>query len=347
MNRKSLTPNTPDQILDIATGFQRSKILFAAVEFGMFSILERKGLTMGEIAKTSKLPVRSLQRLLNGAALLGLIRFRNGKYYNSPLSKKYLVKGKPQYVGDLVRAYNLMLYDRWGRLEDIIREDTFDPIMQPKVDNRADSTIDPEIARRAMTAQHNYSVKPAEELAGNFNFSKYRMLLDLGGGSGIFSIMAAKRNRKLKAIVFDILPVCKIAEEIIAKYGLSGRVTTHPGNVLEDRFPSGADLILISGVLDGHNEESCSTLIRKAYEYLPSGGAIILKESIIHEDRRGPMFPVLFSLSLLIETQGGDARSRGEMTCWLKNAGFRRITYKPLTTMSGKFRNIGMLTAIK
>lgn len=347
MSRKSLPPRTPDRILEIAAGFQLSKILFAAVELDIFSILGTRGLTVGEIASTCKLPVRPLQRLLNGAAFLNLIQFRNGKYYNSPLSTKYLIRGKPEYLGDLVRAYNLMLYGRWEKIEEIIRKDTFDPIMRPKKDTRVNVPIDPEIARQAMMAQHNYSVKPAEEFARNFDFSKYRMLLDLGGGSGILSIMAAKRNRKLRAIVFDIPPVCRIAEEIIAKYGLSGRVKTCPGNILEDSFPSGADVIVISGVLDGHSEENCRKIIRKGYAYLPPGGAIILKEAIIHDDRMGPMFPVVFSLSLLIETEWGDARSRGEMTQWLREAGFRKITYKPLTALSGTFRNMGMLTAVK
>ena len=136
-------------------------------------------------------------------------------------------------------------------------------------------------------------------------------------------------------------------EEIIEKYGLSGRVKTYPGDILEDSFPSGADVILISGVLDGYSEENCRRIIKKAYDYLPANGAIILKETIIHDSRLGPLFPVLFSLSLLIETQGGDARSRGEMTRWLRDEGFRRIMYKPLTGMSGMFRNLGMLTAIK
>ena len=347
MSRKRLPPRTPDRILEIATGFQLSKILFAAVELDIFSILGTRGLTVGEIASACKLPVRSLQRLLNGAVFLGLIRHTKGTYRNSSLSTKYLVRGKPEYMGDLVRAYNLMLYGRWERLEEIIRKNTYDPIMRPKKDTRVNVPIDPEIARQAMMAQHNYSVKPAEELARNFDFSKYRMLLDLGGGSGILSIMAAKRNRKLHAVVFDIPPVCSIAEEIIAKYGLSGRVKTCPGNILEDSFPSGADVIVISGVLDGYNEENCRKLIRKAYEYLPAGGAIILKEAILHDDRMGPMFPVVFSLSLLIETEWGDARSRGEMTQWLREAGFRKITYKPLTALSGTFRNMGMLTAVK
>jgi len=347
MSIKKIAPSSPDRIIEIATGFQLSMILFTAVEFEVFSILGKRGLAAEKIASVCKLPPRSLQRLLNGATSLGLIQFKNGKYFNSPISIKYLVRGKPEYLGDLMKAYNQMLYNKWGRLEEVIRKDKFQPVFGPTGDTIDNISIDPEIARRAMMAQHNYSVKPAEEFALNFDFSKYNLLLDLGGGSGILSIMAAEKNRKLKAMVFDFPPVCKIAKEIISKHGLSGRVKTHPGNILKDNFPRGADVILISGVLDGYREENCRKIIRKAYDYLPAGGAIILKESIINDNRVDPLFPVLFSLALLIETEGGDARSRGEMTQWLKNTGFKRIKHKPLTRISGKFRNLGMLTAIK
>jgi hypothetical protein len=344
--KKSVTANS-DQLIEIAAGFQASKILFTAVEFEIFSILGKGGRTIEEIAGACKLPTRPLKRLLNSAAWLGLIRLKNAKYFNSPISMKYLVAGNPEYLGDLMIAYNRMLYEKWGKLDDVMRKDKFQPIFPRKVDAKGNISIDPEIVRRAMMAQHNYSVKPAQEVALNFDFSKYKMLLDLGGGSGILSVMAAKKNRRLKAMVFDYPPVCKIADEIISNYRLSRRVKTYPGNILKDSYPPGADVVLISGVLDGYNEKNCRMIIGKAYDYLPTGGAIVLKEAILNDNRIGPLFSVLFSVSLLIETEGGDARSRGEMTQWLKDAGFKRIKYKPLVKISGKFRNLGLLTAIK
>lgn len=347
MPEKSSTSHDSDQLLEIAAGFQAAKILFAAVEFELFSTLGKRGRTAAEIAQACGLPARSLTRLLNGAVWLGLMDFRKGKYYNSPISLKYLIKDKSEYLGDLMRAYNQMLYGKWGKLEDVIRNDRFQPILTRKRDTLGTILVDPDMARRAMSAQHNYSLKPAEEIVLNFDFARYKMLLDLGGGSGILSIMAAKKNRKLKATVFDLPHVCTIADEMIAKYRVSSRVKTHRGDILKDDFPGRADLILISGVLDGHTEENCRKMIKKAYNYLPPGGGIILKEAVLNDNRIGPLFPVLFSVSLLIETKGGDARSRAEMQQWLKDAGFKRIKYIPLTKMSGKFRNLGMLTAVK
>jgi hypothetical protein len=347
MARKSTTVDNPDYLIELAAGFEASQILFTAVELGLFGILAGRALTAEQIAHATKLPPRSLTRLLNGVAHLGLLQFKKGKYLNAPMSTKYLMEGKPEYLGDLVRAYSRMLYDKWGRLENVIRNDAFDPILPRKRDIVGNISVDFEMARRAMLAQHNYSVKTADELALNFDFSKRVMLLDLGGGSGIFSVMAAKKNPKLKATVFDFPHVCKVADEIITRYKVAKRVKTHPGNILKDTFPPGADVVLIAGVLDGYSEENCRRIVRKAYDYLPVGGAVIVKEPILNDNRIGPLFPALFSLSLLIETEGGDARTRGEMTAWLKEAGFKRIGYKWLTKMTGKFRNIGILTAVK
>lgn len=344
--QKSLRLNT-DQIIEYATAFQVSKILFSAVEFDIFNIIGRKRLSAEEISSVCNLPLRSLKRLLNGATCLNLIHFKDGKFFNSLQAMKYLIKGKLEYIGDLITVYNRLLYDKWGELEEAIKTDKFHSVLGSKGDTLANIAIDPKMTWRVMMAQHNYSIKAAEELVHNFDFSKHNMLLDLGGGTGIFSIMAAKKFKKMKAVIFDFPQTCKIADEIISMYKLRRRIKTHPGNILRDSFPPGADVILISGVLDGYNEENCRKIIAKAYEYLLTGGVIIIKESIIHDNRSGPLFPVLFSLALLIETEGGDTRSRGEMTQWLKDIGFKRIKYKTLTGISGKFRNMGMLTAVK
>ncbi len=123
MPRKSTTVDNPDYLIELAAGFQASQILFTAVEFELFGILAGRALTAEQVARAANLPPRSLTRLLNGAAHLGLLQFKKGKYLNAPMSKKYLMQGKPEYLGDLVRAYSRMLYDKWGRLDSVIRNE--------------------------------------------------------------------------------------------------------------------------------------------------------------------------------------------------------------------------------
>ncbi|OGL42875.1 MAG: hypothetical protein A2042_05205 [Candidatus Schekmanbacteria bacterium GWA2_38_11] len=336
-----------DDILEIAAGYQVSKSLFAAVEFNVFNSLSGKGKTIKQLSSELKLPKRSLFRLLGVCTACGLLKKKDGKYYNSKAAERFLVENKPGYIGDFCKANNNFLYNSWGKIEEIIKSDKFHSVFGGKGDTIDRVAIDPKIVRVSHKAQHNYSINPAKELAEKFDFSKYKDLLDLGGGSGILSIMAVKKYPHLTATVFDFTPVCEIAKEIIAEHGVEDRVRTCPGNIIKDEFPKGADLILISGILDGYDEEGCYAMIKKAYDYLPKGGGIILKESIIDDGRTGPLFPAIFSLALLIETRGGDSRSRGEMSGWLKKAGFTGIKFTPLHEISGSYRALGIVTAKK
>ena len=336
-----------DDILKIVAGYQVSKVLFAAVEFGIFTTLSGKGKAIEELSAELKLPERSLFRLLGVCTACGLIEKKGGKYYNSEGAEKYLVHGKEEYIGDFCKANNKFLYNSWGKLEDIIKSDTFHPVFGAKGDTIETVSMNPEIVKVSHRAQHNYSLMPAKEFAEKFDFLPYKHLLDLGGGSGILSIMAAKRFPHLSATVFDFKPVCEIAKEIIAEHGVSNSVKTHPGNIMKDEFPRGADVIIISGVLDGYGEKDCCFLIKKAYDYLPKGGAILIKEAIIDDNRTGPLFPAIFSLALMIETKQGNARAREEMSEWLKKAGFSDLDFIPLHDLSGSFRALGILSAKK
>lgn len=336
-----------DDILEIVAGYQVSKALFAAVELEIFTALSGKGKTLEELSAERKLPKRSLFRLLGVCTACGLIGKKGMQYHNSEAAEQYLVKGKQEYVGDFCKVNNKFLYNAWGKLEDIIRSDSFHPVLGGKGDTLETITINPEIVKFSHSAQHNYSLMPAIEIAEKFDFSSYQHLLDLGGGSGILSVMAAKRFTHLRATVFDFEPVCVMAKEIIAEHGVADRVKTHPGNILKDDFPKGGDVVMISGVLDGYGEKDCRLLIKKVYDYLPEGGAILIKEALIDDDRTGPLFPALFSLALMIETKDGDARAKGEMDEWLKKARFSDINFIPLHDTSGSFRALGILSAKK
>jgi len=336
-----------DDILKIVAGYQVSKVLFAAVEFEIFTVLSGKRRTIQELSSELNLHERPLSRLLGVCTACGLIKKEEGGYYNSEAAEKFLVKGKPEYIGDFCKANNQFLYGSWARLEEIVRTDKFHPIFKGKGDTIDSVSIDPDVVRITHKAQHNYSLTPAKEFAEKFDFSNYKRLLDLGGGSGIFSIMAVKKYPHLSATVFDFQPVCEITKEIIAEHKVSGKVLTYPGDIFKDDFPKGADVVLISGVLDGYGENECYFLIKKAYDYLPRGGAVIIKEAIIDDDRTGPLFPAIFSLALMIETKEGDARSKEEMSNWLKKAGFADLKFEPLHDLSGSFRAIGILTGKK
>lgn len=337
-----------DGLIKLAYGFTVSKIIFTSFKFGVYNKLSEREKTASELASELSLPERSFARLLNACTAFGLLKKENGKYKNSPLAEEYLVEGKPGYFGYHINALNERLYGPWGNLEEIIQKDEYHPSVQGKPDDiiKAVSSTK-EFARRAMMSMHNYSQLIAKDFVAEIDLSKYKRLLDVGGGTGIFSAEAVKKFPNLEAIVFDRPFVLEVTKDIVAEHGVGERVKLQPGDMLNDPFPEGADAALLSGVLDGYDEKNCRVMIKKIYDYLPREGLFIISESVIDDDRSGSAFPSIFSLILLLQTKGGDARSRGEMTEWITDAGFKDVQYKVLHNLSGPYRNSGFLWAVK
>lgn len=337
-----------DKIIQMADGFIISKVLFASVNFDIYTKLSNSEKTADELGAELDIPARSLERLLDVCVSLELLKKKNGKYSNTAASGKFLVQGKPDYFGYYCNARNNMLYSAWSNLENCIKKGEFLVAVEGKKEDIIGGVAtNQEFAKRAMRAQHNYSQEVAVDFANEIDLSKYKVMVDLGGGTGIFSVEAVKKFPHLKAIVFDRPFVLEVAKDIIAEHNVGDRVTIHPGDILNDAFPGGADVALISGILDGYAEEDCKRMLKKAYDYLPKGGLLILTECVISDDRTGPVFAAIFSLLMLLRSKEGACRSRGEMTRWLEDIGFQNIIYKDITKVSGSYRCSGMLEATK
>ena len=230
----------------------------------------------------------------------------------------------------------------------MVKEDKYHQAVKGKDEDIIDAVAsNKEFARRAMMAQHNYSQEPAKDFGKEADLSDVKLMIDAGGGTGIFSVESVKNFPNLKCIVFDRAFVLEVAKDVIEEHNVGDRVRIHAGDILKNPFPEGGDCVLISGILDGYAEKECRVMLQKAYDYLPSGGKLILTECVISDDRSGPVFPALFSLLMVLRSKDGECRSRGEMTKWMSETGFSDIRYKVLENISGSYRQTGMLTGIK
>jgi ubiquinone/menaquinone biosynthesis C-methylase UbiE len=187
----------------------------------------------------------------------------------------------------------------------------------------------PEEQRIFTEAMHSISVVAGRALAEAFDFSKYRQLLDVGGGSGAYSIQVAKRWPHLQAVVYDIAPALEIAREKIAETGLTGRVLAMAGDFFTEALPKGSDVILLAMVLHDWPPEKDLVILHKCYEALPSGGALIVSELMMDDDEAGPPSAALMSLNMLIQTEGRNY-TWAEYAEWLKQCGFRGIQRIPI-----------------
>ncbi len=326
----ALFRNSPMRLFYLAAGFWVSQTLSAALQFDLFTLLEARPLSLDEVAEASKLEPRPARALLSVLVSLDLVRFRGGRYENSPLASPWLVKGKPDYLGEAIVMLHERLYEPWGRLSRALetnRPTSFDSTIGELFDALDDRT---EEQTRFVAGLHAAGLLPARELARRFNFRRFTHLADLGGGSGIYALEVLRRFPKLKATLVERSQVCRIAQEYINASGLGDRITTEARNIFQDPLPDGVDLALLSQVVHDFSPEENGNLFRHLNEQLPPQGVLLVIEWLLRDDTRGPLAAALMSLNMIVDTRSGRSYSFAELRQLLQAAGFRSISRKPL-----------------
>ncbi len=318
-------------ILDMAYSYCKSKVLFVATDIGVFSVLTRSKKNAQKIAQELELETRPIEMLLNACVSLGLVDKKDGLYFNSPSAELFLVKGKPMYVGEAFNVLDKRSYKLWDRLNDAVKTNNPQAYEEGGGDLFEEMTKSEEEMYAFFQGLHTLAYWPALSLSQTFNFAPYHHLLDVGGGSGAYSIAIIKKHKHLNSTIFDLPQVCEIARKFVAKENLSQKITTHPGDFFKDDFPQDVDLILFSNVLHDWKETKIQDLLKRSFEYLPSRGGIIISDMVLDNNGTAPLYAAMMSLTLLMETQGGSNYTEKQYTQWLERAGFREICTKTLT----------------
>lgn len=320
----------PVRLLHMATGFWVSQTLFAAAELEVFTLLERRPLSAPEFCQALQIELRAGQALLGALASLGLVRFRGARYANAPLASQWLVKGKPEYLGEGLLMLRERLYEPWGKLSRALRTDrptSFDSSLGELFDYLDERT---EEQARFVRAMHALSLIPARALARRFAFGRFRHLADLGGGSGVYAIEVARRFPHLRATLVERAAVCQVALEHIQAAGLEGRVTTEARDIFRDPLPADVDVALLSHVIHDYSPEENAGLLRHIADELPPRGVLLLSEWLLEEDRAGPLAATLMSLNMMVDTRGGRSYTFRELRELLRAAGFRTVERRSL-----------------
>lgn len=282
-----------EAISDIAFAFMGSKALFSALHVGLFSALSEKTMSAEEVAAATDLDVDRATTLLTALASLGLVRKTDDGFANSPAAEAFLVKGRKYDFGDYLRfQIDRQMYPFLTQLNDALTGS----LEEDKVASYADWFSDPEEARLYSESQHAGSLGPGRSLAKMVDLSSARTLLDVGGGTGAFSISLCKSYPELTSTVLDFPNVAKVGEEFIAKEGLSDRITYQPGNALTDPWPAAADAVLMSYLFSGVPGKTIPGLVRKAMETLTPGGRFMVHDFMVDESREGPKLAALWQL---------------------------------------------------
>lgn len=307
---------TAEKILQLANGFQVSRIILSAIELNIFTILDKKMLYANEIAIKAQANERAIERLLNALVALGFLKKIHGKFYNSEAASQYLVEGKPEFMGGLFHTNEL--WKSWGTLTNAVKIGT-----SVYNDDSKDDWTESFIA-----AMHYRAGKEAKILPLMIDLSNVKKMLDVGGGSGAFSMAFIDKFPQIKATIFDLPSVIPISKKYVESFRHKENIDYLIGNYLKDDIGSGYDLILLSAIVHMQSLEENKLLIEKCYNALNPGGQIIIKDWIMNPDKTSPIGGTLFSINMLVGTESGDTFTEDEMKFWFSSTEIKRIERK-------------------
>jgi hypothetical protein len=320
---------TPDHILQTGLAFWASKTLLSAVEMEVFTELAKGPESLESLTGRLGLHPRSSRDFLDALVALGFLERQNGTYANAPSSNLFLDKHKPSYIGGMLEMANKRLFHHWGNLTTALR--TGEKQNEASGDNETFAALyaDPNRLKGFLRAMTGVSRGANMAIASKFPWTQYQTVADCGTAQGDLIVQVALKNPHLAGTGFDLPEVAPIFEEYVEEKGLSSRVKFQPGSFFTDPLPK-VDVIMMGHILHDWNLEEKKMLIRKAHEALPPGGAYIVYEALIDDDRSKNAFGLLMSLNMLIETPGGFDYTGADCVGWMKEAGFREIRVEHL-----------------
>jgi 3-hydroxy-5-methyl-1-naphthoate 3-O-methyltransferase len=313
-------------LFQLMTGFFASKLLAVAVDLDLFTWLSGKPRSFEDIRAHFGLAERPCRTLLDALLNIQLLQKKGALYSNSDMSETLLVQGRPDYQGPHVRLLD-NLYTACDQLRSAIFEDR--PISTDysyffNTEGNGGGVT------RYSTLMHESSLAPAMVLPQYWDFSESQVVMDVGGGYGRLCLTLVSQYPHLKTILFDLPEVCQQAGQLLETYprGLAGRVRLQPGNFFQDAWPTDPDTIVMMRITHDWPRERVEVLFRQAFDALPTGGRLLIYETLKDQ---GP-FPgdaALISMLLLLISPGGECRTFAELKQLLKNAGFSSIELIP------------------
>jgi hypothetical protein len=311
-----------DYIMQLGLGFWASRTLLSAVEMEVFTELAKHPEDLPTLAGRLGLHPRSARDFFDALVALKMLDRRDGVYHNTPSTDLFLDKNKASYVGGMLEMASRRLYGHWNKLTTALR--TGRPQGEAAdggPDFFATLYADPAQLKGFLRAMTGISRGGNLAIAKKFPWAKYKSAVDVGTAQGDLIVQVALANPHLAGMGFDLPEVAPIFEDYVEANGLSARIKFHPGSFFEAPLPK-ADVVMMGHILHDWNLEEKKMLIGKAYDALPPGGAFIVFESIIDDDRRENAFGLMASLNMLIETPGGFDYTGADCMGWMKEAGF-------------------------
>ncbi|MGO9239558.1 MAG: methyltransferase [Bryobacteraceae bacterium] len=304
------------ELMQTMRGFQESRVLLTAVELDLFTAVG-EGAPAETVAARLDTAPRASAQLLNALVSIGALTKRDGVYHNTGETARFLVTSSP----DCLRAgllHSVHLWETWNTLTERVRTGT-------PHEERVNETRRPEWTRAFIAAMDQRARGEAGHVAQAVPAQDARRMLDIGGGSGIYSIAFARAYPELMVDVFDLPAVVQLTQEYVRAAGLAERIGTRSGDMRTDELGAGYDLALLSAICHMFSPEENQELFGRCYRALAPGGRLLMRDFILDPDGTRPRHAALFALNMLVNTPHGSTYTEAEYTEWLKGAGFSRV----------------------
>jgi hypothetical protein len=324
------TAITPESIMQLGLGFFGSKTLLSAIELGLFTALAKEPLSAAELTARLKLHSRSARDFFDALVALGMLDREGDLYRNTAATDMFLDSSKLSYLGGLLEMANERLYPFWGSLTEGLRTGLPQNEMKTGGAGLFEAIYgDPQRLRLFLGAMTGLSMGASQAIAQKFPWKNYQTVVDVGGAQGGLLVQLCLAHSHLSGTNFDLAVVGPVFEEYAAANGLKERLRFQTGDFFNEPLPS-ADVITMGHILHDWNLDEKRMLLGKAYQALPEGGALIVFEALIDDERRQNAFGLLMSLNMLIETPGGFDYTGKDCSAWMREAGFRETRVEHL-----------------
>jgi predicted nicotinamide N-methyase len=285
-----------------------------AAETDVFSLLLDTPKTSAQVSRELSSDRRATETLLNALVALGLLVKTEGSFRVKPGFERVLSSSASETVLPVIQ-HMAQLWDSWGRLTEIVRKG--------KVRRSIEALERDEAGVRAFIgAMHTIGLGLARGVVARLDLSGHRSMIDVGGGSGIYTIAVLQAAPEMSATLFDRPLVTEIARRKLAEEGLTGRVTLVNGDFYVDALPHGHDLALLSAIIHQNDSDQNVELYRKVFDALVAGGTVVVRDFVMSEDHTHPPDGAFFAINMLVNTPGGSTYSFEEISKDLEAAGF-------------------------
>jgi hypothetical protein len=317
----ALPPIDDTQIWDSMLSLYNTHAIALALELQVFEAFDAP-MSVEELVSKTGYSTRGIKALLAMLKIRGLLDRHEGRYQLNNLSRTYMLKDSPYYWGPFFSWTSASLPNYKIYMENIRDGETKEE--REAADGWESGEMDPEFARTITDYMHCHSIASAVGMSETCDFSGVTKLLDVGGGSGCYAIAIANANTDMQATIMELKPVCAVAEDYIAKAGVSDRVGTKAVDMFREAWPEGYDAHFFANVFHDWSFETCAELAKKSYASLAPGGRICLQEMLLDEGEDNPAAPVAFSFLMTWGTKGQQF-TLDELRGILESAGFKNI----------------------